>query len=140
MDDDAFSDFERGSDVSSSSYDDANDAEQGVPENYPLPPLPPAHLPESVQGISTGDVYSIIKELRRQVDDPQERESAKGMLQNDTKVLLAVAQVLQEAHLLRRMTSRSGGPPEEELLDQPEAPAPQLPAGYNSWILEAKEV
>lgn len=106
-------------------------------EVYPLPPLPPVHAPPKVHGIATAEVYSIIKELRRQMDDPVERERARSMLQGDTDVLLAVAQVLQEAHLLRRSTVNEHGEVEEQLVRQPEAPRPSLPTGYNSWIVEA---
>ena len=63
-------------------------------------------------------------------------ERARSMLQGDTDVLLAVAQVLQEAHLLRRSTVNEHGEVEEQLVRQPEAPRPSLPTGYNSWVVE----
>ncbi|CBZ29076.1 conserved hypothetical protein [Leishmania mexicana MHOM/GT/2001/U1103] len=118
--------------------DDGDDSdEEEERQVYPLPPLPPVHAPSKVHGIATAEVYSIIKELRRQMDDPVEREHAKAMLQGDTDVLLAVAQVLQEAHLLRRATVNDHGVVEEQLVFQPAAARPSLPTGYNSWIVEA---
>ncbi|CAC9517383.1 conserved hypothetical protein [Leishmania infantum JPCM5] len=117
--------------------DDGDDSdEEEERQVYPLPPLPPVHAPSKVHGIATAEVYSIIKELRRQMDDPVEREHAKAMLQGDTDVLLAVAQVLQEAHLLRRATVNDHGVVEEQLVPQPAAARPSLPTGYNSWIVE----
>ncbi|KAG5497498.1 hypothetical protein JKF63_03762 [Porcisia hertigi] len=116
---------------------DESDEEEEEQQVYPLPPLPPVHAPSKVHGIATAEVYSIIRELRRQMDDPVEREHAKAMLQGDTDVLLAVAQVLQEAHLLRRATVNDHGVVEEQLVPQPVAAQPSLPTGYNSWILEA---
>ncbi|GET91011.1 hypothetical protein, conserved [Leishmania tarentolae] len=118
--------------------DDGDDSDEEEEERvvYPLPPLPPVHAPSKVHGIATAEVYSIIKELRRQMDDPVEREHAKAMLQGDTDVLLAVSQVLQEAHLLRRATVNDHGVVEEQLVPQPAAAPPSLPTGYNSWIVE----
>ncbi|KAG5471898.1 hypothetical protein CUR178_02563 [Leishmania enriettii] len=117
--------------------DESDEEEEEERQVYQLPPLPPVHAPAKVHGIATSEVYSIIKELRRQMDDPVEREHAKAMLQGDTDVLLAVAQVLQEAHLLRRATVNEHGVVEEQLVPQPAAARPSLPAGYNSWIVEA---
>ncbi|KAG5496861.1 hypothetical protein GH5_01367 [Leishmania sp. Ghana 2012 LV757] len=117
--------------------DESDEEEEEERQVYPLPPLPPVHAPAKVHGIATAEVYSIIKELRRQMDDPVEREHAKAMLQGDTDVLLAVAQVLQEAHLLRRATVNDHGVVEEQLVPQPAAARPSLPTGYNSWIVEA---
>ncbi|KAG5471253.1 hypothetical protein LSCM1_01326 [Leishmania martiniquensis] len=116
--------------------DESDEEEEEEMQVYPLPPLPPVHAPAKVHGIATAEVYSIIKELRRQMDDPVEREHAKAMLQGDTDVLLAVAQVLQEAHLLRRATVNDHGIVEEQLVPQPAAARPSLPTGYNSWIVE----
>ncbi|CAJ1032530.1 hypothetical protein Q4I32_006169 [Leishmania shawi] len=118
--------------------DDADDSDEDEEETpvYSLPPLPPVHTPARVQGIATAEVYGIVKELRRQMDDPVERAHAKAMLQGDTDVLLAVAQVLQEAHLLRRSKVNDHGDIEEELVPQPAASRPSLPTGYNSWIVE----
>ncbi|KPA73984.1 hypothetical protein ABB37_09556 [Leptomonas pyrrhocoris] len=116
--------------------DEEEEEEEQQIEVYPLPPLPPVHAPPKVHGIATTEVYSIIRELRRQMDDPVERERARSMLQGDTDVLLAVAQVLQEAHLLRRSTVNEHGEVEEQLVRQPEAPRPSLPTGHNSWIVE----
>ncbi|CAJ1031253.1 hypothetical protein, conserved [Leishmania lindenbergi] len=115
--------------------DDSDEDEEETPV-YSLPPLPPVHTPARVQGIATAEVYGIVKELRRQMDDPVERAHAKAMLQGDTDVLLAVAQVLQEAHLLRRSKVNDHGDIEEELVSQPAAARPSLPTGYNSWIVE----
>ncbi|KPI90343.1 hypothetical protein ABL78_0570 [Leptomonas seymouri] len=122
--------------VMSDDEEEEEEEEEEQIEVYPLPPLPPVHAPPKVHGIATSEVYSIIKELRRQMDDPVERERARSMLQGDTDVLLAVAQVLQEAHLLRRSTVNEHGEVEEQLVRQPEAPRPSLPTGYNSWIVE----
>lgn len=123
-------------DDESTDEEEEEEEEEEQVEYYPLPPLPPVHVPPKVHGIATAEVYSIIKELRRQMDDPVEREHARSMLQGDTDVLLAVAQVLQEAHLLRRSTVNAHGEVEEHLVRQPEAPRPPLPTGYNSWIVE----
>lgn len=121
---------------SSQTSADEVDEEEIRLENYPLPPLPAVSAPETVHSVPTSEVYSIIKELRRQLDDPVERERAKAMLRSDTNVLLAVSQVLQEARLLRRAFVNEQGSIEEELVPQPEAPKPQLPTGYHSWVLE----
>lgn len=107
--------------------------------NYALPPLPPATAAPTVHGIGTDEVYSIIEELRRQMDDPVERARAKEMLMSDAEVLMAVAQVLQEAKLLRRsVVNENTGQVEQLQVPQPAAPPPQLPAGYNSWVVENK--
>jgi hypothetical protein len=134
--DDELEEDEEDEEVEEDEEDEEEEEEERI-EVYPLPPLPPVHAPPKVHGIATSDVYSIIRELRRQMDDPVEREHARSMLQDDTDVLLAVAQVLQEAHLLRRSTVNDHGEVEEQLVRQPEAPRPSLPTGYNSWIVEA---
>lgn len=128
--------MEDGEDVTGTDEEDEEEDEEEEDRVYPLPPLPPVHAPPKVHGIATVEVYSILKELRRQMDDPTEREHARTMLQGDTDVLLAVAQVLQEAHLLRRATVNDHGGVEEQLVPQPAAPRPSLPTGYNSWIVE----
>lgn len=129
-------DAEEDEEGSDDEEEEEEEEEEEQIEVYPLPPLPPVHAPPKVHGIATSEVYSIIKELRRQMDDPVERERARSMLQGDTDVLLAVAQVLQEAHLLRRSTVNDHGEVEEQLVRQPEAPRPSLPTAYNSWIVE----
>ncbi|CCW71628.1 unnamed protein product [Phytomonas sp. Hart1] len=110
------------------------DDEQAV--DYPLPPLPPVPAPTHVNGIPAKEVYSILRELRRQIDDPLEKDRAKAMLQSDPNVLLAVAQVLQEADLLQRSHVDDQGNVVQQRVPHPEAPMPMLPPGYTSWIVE----
>lgn len=111
-------------------------SEEDELQSYPLPPLPPVHTPATVCGHPTEDIYHIILELRRQIDDPVERTRAREMLLTDSTVLLAVAQVLHESHLLRRPVVTEDGVVETPLEPLPEAPRPTLPPGYSSWIVE----
>lgn len=120
--------------------EEEEEEEETQVEVYPLPPLPPAHPPARIQNMNTAEVYSVIKELRRQLDDPVEREHATAMLRGDSDALLAVAQVLHEANLLRRSTVNEHGQIEEQFVPQPAAPRPALPNGYSSWIVEMPQV
>lgn len=122
------------------SSDDANE-EQEVEEEQEerecaLPPLPPVPIPQQIRGIPTSDLYQSISELRKRVDDEEEREKAKKVLQGDVNVLLAVVQVLQESQLLYRREVSADGKVTHEKIPQPTMPRPSLPSGYNSWIVE----
>lgn len=83
--------------------------------------------------MATEEIYSIIKELRRQIDDPAKYEDIKAMLKKEPSVLLAVARVLHESSLLRRTVVNANAQVEEQVVPLPEAPTPPLPSGYNSW-------
>ncbi|CAD2214044.1 hypothetical protein ADEAN_000148800 [Angomonas deanei] len=118
-----------------SSQDGSEAEEDLVVENLPLPPLPPVYPPKTVEDISAEDLYSVIEELRKQVDDPAQKEKAKQTFQGDTKYLLAVARVLQESNLLYRRVVHDGDVT-EALVPQPEVPPPQLDSKYTSWIVQ----
>ncbi|ESL07053.1 hypothetical protein TRSC58_05264 [Trypanosoma rangeli SC58] len=101
--------------------------------DVPLPPLPPPTPPSSINGMATEEIYSIIKELRRQIDDPATHQDIRAMLKKEPAVLLAVARVLHESALLRRTVVNVDGELEEQLVPLPEASPPPLPSGYRSW-------
>ncbi|KAF8276156.1 hypothetical protein BCY84_15031 [Trypanosoma cruzi cruzi] len=101
--------------------------------DVPLPPLPPPLPPSSIYGMATEEIYSIIKELRRQIDDPATHQDIKAMLKKEPSVLLAVVRVLHESALLRRTVVNVDGRVEEQLVPLPEAPTPPLPSGWSSW-------
>ncbi|KAH9600954.1 hypothetical protein LSM04_003759 [Trypanosoma melophagium] len=101
--------------------------------DVPLPPLPPPTPPSNINGMATEEIYSIIKELRRQIDDPAKYEDIKTMLRKEPSILLAVARVLHESTLLRRTVVNASSQVEEQVVPLPEAPVPPLPSGYGSW-------
>ncbi|AAZ11003.1 hypothetical protein, conserved [Trypanosoma brucei gambiense DAL972] len=102
--------------------------------DMPMPPLPPPTPPADVYGLATEEIYSIIKELRRQIDDPTAHHDIKAMLKKEPSILLAVTRVLHESGLLRRGVVNAHGQVEEQIVPLPEAPAPPLPTGYSSWV------
>ncbi|RNF06259.1 uncharacterized protein Tco025E_07613 [Trypanosoma conorhini] len=101
--------------------------------DVPLPPLPPPTPPSRINDMATEEIYSIIKELRRQIDDPATHQDIKAMLKKEPSVLLAVARVLHESALLRRTVVGVDGQVEEQVVPLPQAPPPPLPSGYRSW-------
>lgn len=101
--------------------------------DVPLPPLLPPTVPSEMYGMATSEIYSIIKELRRQIDDPTTHQDIEAMLKKEPSVLLAVARVLHESKLLRRTVVNADGCVEEQVVPLPEAPTPPLPSGYTSW-------
>ncbi|KAG8347525.1 hypothetical protein ERJ75_000359600 [Trypanosoma vivax] len=113
-------------------------SDQSTPSvsDMPLPPLPPPTPPSDVYGLATDEIYSIIKELRRQIDDPAKHQDIKAMLKKEPSVLLAVARVLHESGLLWRTAVNGQGQIEEQLVPMPDAPTPPLPSGYNSWVCQ----
>ncbi|KEG05815.1 hypothetical protein DQ04_18211010 [Trypanosoma grayi] len=101
--------------------------------DVPLPPLPPPTPPPDVDGMAADGIYSIIKELRRQIEDPATQQDIRAMLKRDPSVLRAVARVLHESSLLRRAVVSANGQVGEQVVPLPEAPPPPLPSGCHGW-------
>lgn len=109
-------------------------------DDLPLPPLPSPVLPQLVEGQPLEEMYDVIIELRRQLEEEDKSlSSIKYLLSNDPKVLLAVCSVLhQSGHMKRRRMDETGNVVTEQV-PLPEAVPPPLPPGFNSWIVKGPQ-
>jgi hypothetical protein len=94
----------------------------------PLPPLPPVRAPDNVNGIETTEMYTMVQELWRLVNDPSGEPTIRELLLKEPRIAVALAQVLHESALLKRR-GESGA---VDTVPLPLAPPPPLPAGV-TW-------